>query len=79
MSQEEFGQLFYVTRQTVSNWENEKSYPDLNTLVKMSDTFLVSLDELIKGERQMIQTIDRERKFGNYKKNVQFIGILLLW
>ena len=36
MSQEEFGELFHVTRQTVSNWENEKNYPDLNTLVTMS-------------------------------------------
>ncbi len=76
MSQEEFGQFFYVTRQTVSNWENEKSYPDLSILVKMSDTFLISLDELIKGDRQMIQTIDKERRFGNYKKKVQFIGRL---
>ena len=43
MSQEEFGELFHVTRQTVSNWENEKNYPDLNTLVTMSDMFEISL------------------------------------
>ena len=46
MSQEEFGELFHVTRQTVSNWENEKNYPDLNTLVTMSDMFEISLDKL---------------------------------
>ena len=33
LTQEEFGRLFHVTRQTVSNWENEKSYPDLQMLV----------------------------------------------
>ena len=32
LTQEEFGRLFHVTRQTVSNWENEKSYPDLQVL-----------------------------------------------
>ena len=48
MSQEEFGELFHVTRQTVSNWENEKNYPDLNTLVTMSDMFEISLDKLLK-------------------------------
>ena len=47
MSQEEFGELFHVTRQTVSNWENEKNYPDLNTLVTMSDMFEISLDKLL--------------------------------
>ena len=39
MTQEEFAKLFNVTRQTVSNWENEKSYPDLQTLIKISDMF----------------------------------------
>ena len=37
LTQEEFGRLFYVTRQTVSNWENGKSYPDLQILVDMSN------------------------------------------
>ena len=35
MSQEEFAQRYHVTRQTISNWENEKNYPDLETLVKI--------------------------------------------
>ena len=33
MTQEEFAQIFHVTRQTVSNWEKEKNYPDLETLI----------------------------------------------
>ena len=39
LTQEEFGKLFHVTRQTVSNWENGKSYPDLQILVSMSNQF----------------------------------------
>lgn len=34
MTQEDFANIFHVTRQTVSNWENEKSYPDLQTLIR---------------------------------------------
>ena len=49
LTQEAFAKVFNVTRQTVSNWENEKSYPDLATLVKISDEFNVSLDVLLKG------------------------------
>ena len=37
LTQEEFGKLFHVTRQTVSNWENGKSYPDLQVLVNISN------------------------------------------
>ena len=39
MTQEDFAKLFHVTRQTVSNWENEKSYPDIKTLVEKSGLY----------------------------------------
>lgn len=64
MSQEQFGQLFHVTRQTVSNWENAKSYPDLQTLVKISELFEITMDELLKENVPMVQKIDKERKAG---------------
>lgn len=64
MSQEEFGQLFHVTRQTVSNWENEKSYPDLQTLVNISDTFEISLDKLLKEDKQMIKSVSKTMNDG---------------
>lgn len=47
MTQAEFGEIFHVTRQTISNWENEKSYPDLQILVDMSNIFEISLDKLL--------------------------------
>ena len=50
LTQEQFGSLFHVTRQTVSNWENGKSYPDLQLLVAISDQFGVSLDTLLKED-----------------------------
>ena len=40
LTQEEFGKLFHVTKQTVSNWENGKSYSDLQILVSMSNQLL---------------------------------------
>ena len=64
LTQEEFAQLFHVTRQTVSNWENEKSYPDLGTLVEISNQFLISLDKLIKEDAEMVKNIDKERMRG---------------
>lgn len=68
LTQEEFGKLFHVTRQTVSNWENEKSYPDLQILVQISNQFQISLDILLKGDPQMVKEIDKERILGNIKR-----------
>ena len=44
MSQEQFAEEIGVTRQTVSNWEIYKNYPDISTIVKISDIFNISLD-----------------------------------
>ncbi len=74
ITQEEFGKLFHVTRQTVSNWENEKSYPDLQTLVTISDLFKISLDTLLKGDHKMIARIDYERMYGSIKKRLSIIN-----
>lgn len=49
-SQEVLAQRAYVSRQTISNWETERSYPDVHSLLILSDVFGVSLDELIKGD-----------------------------
>ncbi|WP_033151760.1 helix-turn-helix transcriptional regulator [Streptococcus equinus] len=50
LSQDDFANIFHVSRQTVSNWENGKSYPDVEMLVKISDYFGISVDQLIKKE-----------------------------
>lgn len=72
LTQEAFAKMFNVTRQTVSNWENEKSYPDLSTLVKISDEFNVSLDVLLKGDFRMVKDIDKK-----IKKQPFYIGIII--
>ena len=48
LSQEELADKIYVSRQTILNWENEKNYPDIKSLVLMSEVFQVSLDNLVK-------------------------------
>ena len=60
MSQEEFAQYYHVTRQTISNWEKEKNYPDLQTLVKISDESGVPLDSMLKDNFSMVQEIDKK-------------------
>ena len=76
LTQEEFGKLFHVTRQTVSNLENEKSYPDLQMLIDISYQFEISLDTLIKEDSKMVKTIDKERVLGKIKKKNQSLNFL---
>ena len=66
LTQEDLAEICSVTRQTISNWENGKSYPDLETLVLISDTFDVSLDAMLKGDRKMVSEITKEQKHGKY-------------
>ncbi|WP_265459580.1 helix-turn-helix domain-containing protein [Enterococcus sp. HY326] len=65
LSQEDLAEKIYVSRQTISNWENEHSYPDVHNLLLMSVLFDVTLDELVKGDvdqmRRMIQNDEMDR------------------
>ena len=64
LSQEELADRLYITRQTLSNWETGKTYPDLQILVEISEQYGISLDALLKEDPQMVQTIDRQRAIG---------------
>ncbi|KAF1294196.1 helix-turn-helix transcriptional regulator [Candidatus Enterococcus leclercqii] len=50
LSQEQLADKIFVSRQTVSNWENDKTYPDIQILISLSILFNVSLDELIRED-----------------------------
>ena len=48
ITQDDLAEKLYVSRQTVSAWENDKTYPDIHSLLMLSDLFDVSLDTLVK-------------------------------
>ncbi|MGX7052290.1 helix-turn-helix domain-containing protein [Leuconostoc palmae] len=60
LTQEQVAQKFYVTRQTISSWENEISYPDIINLIKLSDYYQVSLDTLLKEDRGMREYLEKK-------------------
>ena len=79
MTQEEFAQIFHVTRQTVSNWEKEKNYPDLETLIFMSDEFNISLDVMLKEDKKMVKKLNKEITFSKrFKKNAILILVCIV-
>lgn len=72
-TQEQVADAIGVSRQTVSNWENEKSYPDIVSVIKMSDLYDVSLDYLLKGKetKPMLSYIDYLEESTNTVKSKQ--------
>lgn len=80
LSQDALAERIFVSRQTISNWENDKSYPDVNSLVLLCDAFEISLDQLVKGDvetmKQRMSMSDEERKEFNRLGNI--FGFLLL-
>lgn len=65
-SQEELAERIYVSRQTISNWENERSYPDVHNLLLLSVLFDVSLDELVKGDVEMMKKVIKKDEMNKY-------------
>lgn len=53
VTQEKMAQSLNVTRQAVSNWENNKNLPDIGVLISIATIYNVSLDQLILGDKQM--------------------------
>lgn len=72
-SQEELAEKIYVSRQTISNWENGKSYPDIENLLILSTLFHITLDELIKGDIEVMR-----KELDNHVMDV-WTGVMLIF
>ena len=78
LSQEELADKIYVTRQTISNWENEKNYPDIKSLVMLSSLFNISLDNLVKGDLEEMKEHIKETDIKKFNWYSNIYTILLL-
>ena len=78
ITQEQAAQALGISRQTISNWENERSYPDIVSVLKMSDLYSVSLDYLLKGEGPMKDYLDYIKESTNTVKSKTRLSKLLL-
>ena len=78
LSQEELAERVYVSRQTISNWENDKSYPDVNSLVLLSETFQISLDNLIKGDIEVMKNVIQKEEIEKMNRYGKIYTIMLI-
>jgi len=87
LSQEDVAEKVGVSRQTVSSWENGKSYPDIASVIALSDAYGVSLDSLMKGDAKMIEHLEESTNVTKSNKQkaasiisigIAFIGVALV-
>lgn len=87
LTQEDAAESLHVSRQTISNWENGKTYPDIISVIRMSDLYSVSLDLLLKEEKAMaknyIEYLEESTNVVKSKRNLGQIIVcatsLLIW
>ncbi|MDO5411701.1 MAG: helix-turn-helix transcriptional regulator [Lachnospiraceae bacterium] len=78
LTQEQAAEALGVSRQTISNWENAKTYPDIVSVVKMSDLYDISLDHLLKEEKPMSDYLNYLEESTNTVKSSNRLSRLIL-
>ncbi|WP_157800191.1 helix-turn-helix domain-containing protein [Sporolactobacillus pectinivorans] len=79
-TQQEIAGKLHVSRQTISNWEVGKNYPDLQSIVDLSDIYNISLDLLLKGDENVMEKLKHDTdvvKANRLVATSNFIGIIL--
>lgn len=83
LTQEELAHRIGVSRQTISSWENDRSYPDIGSIIALSDLYAISLDELLKGDSKMIhyltESTDQVRSRQRFSRVVLTAAYLVIW
>ena len=78
LSQEDLAERIYVSRQSVSNLETGKTYPDIHTLLLLADVFDTSLDTLVKGDLPKMKAMINEEDRATYKRDSNIFSALFV-
>nr|WP_317377277.1 helix-turn-helix transcriptional regulator [uncultured Faecalimonas sp.] len=79
LTQEKVADEIFVSRQTISNWKNEKSYPDIMSVIRLSDLYQVSLDQLLKGDEQMLEHLEESTNIVSSNKKLILVTTVNLF
>ena len=77
LTQNQLAEMLGVSRQSVSNWENNRAYPDIISVIKISDICKISLDSLLKNDEKMIKHL--EESTNTVKTKSKYIKIKSTW
>lgn len=78
LTQEEVAEKIFVSRQSISNWENNKTYPDIGNVIALSDLYQISLDELLKGSDNFMKHLEESTDIVKSNKKLIIIIVFAL-
>lgn len=78
LTQEEVAEKIFVSRQSISNWENNKTYPDIGNVIALSDLYQISLDELLKESDNFMEHLEESTNLVKSNKKLMAIIIVAL-
>lgn len=82
LTQMQVGTQLHVSAKTISSWENGRSFPDISTLVSISDLYQIPLDQLLREDQDIVQhyeTISKQaQRYQKYFQITYFLNILLI-
>ncbi|USK49916.1 helix-turn-helix transcriptional regulator [Bacillus sp. CMF12] len=77
-SQEELAEKLFVSRQSVSKWENGQNYPSIEIIIKLSDLFGVTIDELLRSDGELTEKVIKDSRQLAYPRWKVFFDCLFL-
>ncbi|MBO5332678.1 MAG: DUF2157 domain-containing protein [Clostridia bacterium] len=79
MTQDALAERIHVTRQAISNWENDKTKPDIESLEMLAEVLEVDIEELIYGEKKaVIVSQDKTKQKNRIKITLAIVGSILV-
>ena len=78
LTQEEVAEKIFVSRQSISNWENNRTYPDIGNVLALSDLYQISLDELLKGSDNFMEHLEESTDLVKSNKKLMALMVLTL-
>ncbi|AIM15122.1 MULTISPECIES: helix-turn-helix domain-containing protein [Neobacillus] len=83
-SQADLADKLHVSRQSVSKWETGKNYPSIEIIIELSDLFGITIDELLRSDKELTEKVIKDSKQLAYPKwktffdTVFMLGVFLL-
>jgi len=74
LTQEDVAERLHITRQAVSKWERGINEPDIETIIRLSDIYEVTLDHLLRGDLSIVRKLAAKEK--SYKKLLVTVAVL---
>lgn len=77
LTQQQVAAICHVSRQTVSSWESGRTYPDIESIVRLADLLQISLDELMRPDSELVQVL-KQREAGVRDARRGFVASIVM-